>query len=211
MGVLYHNAANLVVLLRVALALVAVALLGAEASATRLVGLALLAVAALLDGLDGYLARRLAIASSVGAQLDTLGDRITENVLFVFLACAGLIPLAVPILFLTRSFLADFVRSLHERHGVRGTFAMHTSRVGQFVVASRTSRALYLGLKFAVFLGGGAVLAFSPAGDAPSREAFNYLACGVYWGAVLATGVNLVRFAALLHDSTTVLREEFGA
>lgn len=210
MGALRRNAANLVVLLRVALALAAVALLGAEASAARLAGLALLALAALLDGLDGYLARRLAIASRVGGLLDTLGDRITENVLLVFLAHQKVIPLAVPILFLTRSFLADFVRSLHDRRGVSGTFAMNVSWVGRTLVASRTSRAGYLLLKFAVFLGGGALLALSAPDGGQAGGPPELLAAGVYWGAVLAAAVNVLRFAALLHDSRAVLREAFG-
>jgi phosphatidylglycerophosphate synthase len=210
MGTLRRNAANLVVLVRMALALVAVALLSAGAGRVRVAGLLLLALAAFLDGLDGYLARRLAIVSPVGALLDTLGDRVTENALFVFLAYEGLVPLAVPLLFLTRSFLADFLRSLHDRRGVSGTFAMNTSRIGRALVASRTSRAGYLLLKFGVFLGGGTLLAFAGPGQRTDAGLLHFLAAGVYWGAILAVGINLLRFAALLHDSRSVLRQEFG-
>lgn len=222
---LYRNIANLVVFVRTLLALAAVGLLGAQDGSARLLGFVILAVAAALDGVDGYLARRLSIVSRIGGQLDTLGDRITENVLFIFFAAQGLVPLWVPVIFVTRSFLADFVRSLHDRRGIVGTFAMNTSTLGTLLVASKTSRTAYLLLKFAVFLAGGFYLsingsALSGLGEMnlatgavhPFLEAGHLAALreGVWWGALAATTVNLVRFAALLYDSREVLKEEFG-
>jgi phosphatidylglycerophosphate synthase len=206
MTALGRNLANLVVLVRTLLAIGAIALLSGETAATRFAGLAVLVLSMALDGLDGYLARRLSITSRLGSALDTLGDRVTENVFFVFLAYHRLVPLAVPLLFVTRSFLADFLRSLHAENGVRGTFAMNTSRFGATLVASPASRTTYLLLKFAVFVAGGWSLASGAA--TPAGAALREY---VYWGSVAAAAFNVLRFAALVHDSRGMLRKEFGA
>lgn len=202
---------NLVVAGRTVLVLGCLALLRAPGFGLRLTGVWLLALAAVLDGVDGYLARRLDSVSSIGAKLDTLGDRVTENVLFIFLAVEGVVPLFVPVVFVTRSFLSDFLRSLHDRRGVAGTFAMNTSVLGHALVASKTSRVAYLLLKFAVFLVGGFYLALcakdSPQGMCALAEP---LRSGAWWGAIGATLVNLVRFGALCLDSREVLKEELG-
>jgi len=65
----------------------------------------------LLDGIDGLLARRFNNSNNIGSFIDTLGDRITENIILVFLAYKKLIPLFIPVVFISRSFIADFIRS----------------------------------------------------------------------------------------------------
>lgn len=208
---LQKNAAHLVVLLRTLLAFVAVILLGGASVPIRASGFVLLVVAAILDGVDGHLARRFGVATPVGARLDTLGDRITENLLFVFLALRGLVPAFVPIFFVTRSFVADFVRSLHANDGL-DTFAMNESFLGRHLVASRWSRAAYLGLKFAVFLAGAAALVVNPAAGAdPSWVGPWAFLADQTWNLSLAVVVfSAVRFILLLHDSRRILRREFG-
>lgn len=205
---LRRNAANLVVLLRTALVFPVIFLLDADASALRGTGVALLLLVLLLDGADGWLARRWRIDSPMGGLMDTLGDRITENLLFVFLAWKQLVPLAVPLIFVTRSFLADFVRAVLFSRGI-GTFAMHTSPLGRLLVSSKGARAIYLLCKFAVFFLGALVLWEESA--APGTTAASVLRSAVWWGAVAATSFNLVRFGLLLADSRAVLREEFRA
>ncbi len=202
---------NLVVLARTLLVPVCAVLLSADAFVTRVWGVALLFITASLDGVDGYLARRLKAVSRIGAQLDTLGDRVTENVLFIFFAAKGVVPLYVPIVFVTRSFLADFVRSLHDRRGIVGTFSMNVSAVGRALVASRFSRTTYLMVKFAAFLAGGAFLVCG-APDAPGGVSAYSAVLGetALWCSVTATFFNIARFAALINDSREVIREDLG-
>jgi phosphatidylglycerophosphate synthase len=118
------------------------------------------------------------------------------------------VPLAVPLVFITRSFAADFVRSLMFRRGI-GTFDVNASRLGRLLVASPASRAVYLVAKFAVFFLGAFVLWRGPAAAGESGPA--WVRPALWWGALAVTGMNLTRFAVLLHDSRTVLREELGA
>src|SRR5512143_1912164 len=152
-----QNAANLVVLLRTLLVFPTLCLLSAEPESLRGLGVGLLVAVFLLDGVDGWVARRLRTSTLTGGLLDTLGDRITEHLLFVFFAWKRLVPLAVPLVFIARSVASDFVRSLLYLRGV-GTFGINTSRLGRLLVASRTSRAAYLAGKFCVFLLGALLL-----------------------------------------------------
>lgn len=211
MSSLYRNIANLVVVVRTIFALAVVYLLSQPVAGLRVAGFWLLLTAALLDGVDGILARRLGIVSGIGSKMDTLGDRITENVLLIFLAVAGLLSLWIPVIFVTRSFLADFIRSLHEQRGVSGTFAMNTSKIGSLLVASKTSRTLYLMLKFAVFLGGAFYLVLEAGGKMPfAPEDMATFKDLIAWGGAAAAAINVLRFIALVYDSRLILKEEFG-
>lgn len=205
---LRKNLANLVVLLRTVMVLAAIAMLGAAGPGVRFSGLVVLFLACAMDWLDGFLARWLGVASQVGGLLDTLADRITENLLFVFLAYHRLVPLLVPVFYICRSFLADFIRALLFKRGIGG-FAVQTSTLGRYLVSSKSSRVLYLLVKLAVFLAGGAVLAVNtPATVEPEWVA---IVRPLVWEcSLLATLFSLVRFLLLLYDSRRVLAEEFG-
>src|SRR5580704_6686410 len=105
---------NQVTVGRVIAAFAAVALFtfGHDVLAADLAAVLLTVAAIALDGLDGYLARKLKLATPLGAQLDILGDRVVENLFFTFFAVAGLVSLWVPVLFFVRGTLTDFLRGL---------------------------------------------------------------------------------------------------
>jgi CDP-diacylglycerol---glycerol-3-phosphate 3-phosphatidyltransferase len=115
------------------------------------VGLTIAAIA--LDGLDGYLARTRGLSSSLGAQLDILGDRIVENLFFTFFAVSGLISMWIPVLFFVRGTLTDFVRGLAAQSGRIGfgRDGMLQSHWTRALTASRASRASYAVLKCVSF------------------------------------------------------------
>lgn len=205
---LRNNLANLVVLVRTAMVLAAIGLLDAATPGVRLAGLGVLTLACAMDWLDGFVARWLGIVTQVGGLLDTLADRITENLLFVFLAYHHLVPLLVPVFYICRSFLADFVRALLFKRGIGG-FAVQTSVLGRLVVSSQGSRVLYLLVKLAVFLAGGAVL----VGRSPGTVEPGWVAAvrPLVWDcSLLAVAFSLLRFVLLVYDSRRVLTEEFG-
>jgi CDP-diacylglycerol--glycerol-3-phosphate 3-phosphatidyltransferase len=106
-----------------------------------------------LDGVDGYLARKRNLATPLGAQFDILGDRVVENLFFIFFAVSGLISLWVPVLFFVRGTLTDFLRGLAARAGRTGfgRNSMLESWWGTSLVASRASRVAYAVLKCICF------------------------------------------------------------
>lgn len=87
-----HHAANLVTLLRVALAPVfAIAVLGAERGASGWIAAGVFAVVAASDAVDGRLARRLETASSAGRALDHGADIVfllTALAIYVWIGAA---------------------------------------------------------------------------------------------------------------------------
>ena len=98
-----------------------------------------------MDSLDGYLARKLNVASDFGALLDIAGDRIVENTFWIFFAAHDNISFWIPIVIVTRGFLVDMVRSLAFSDGKTpfGEKTMMRSKVTRFLVASPFSRSSY--------------------------------------------------------------------
>jgi CDP-diacylglycerol--glycerol-3-phosphate 3-phosphatidyltransferase len=119
-----------------------------------------------LDSLDGYVARKLGAASDFGALFDITGDRIVEHIYLIFYAAAGVVSFWVPIIFVTRSFLADTLRSVafsKEGKTPFGDKTMMKSPITRFLTASRFSRATYGISKVVVFVLLGLMLAFRKA------------------------------------------------
>jgi CDP-diacylglycerol--glycerol-3-phosphate 3-phosphatidyltransferase len=146
---------NLVTATRVAAAFAAVALFTffGDVVAADLAAVLLTVAAIALDGVDGYVARTRGLATRLGAQLDSLGDRVVENLFFTFFAVAGLVSFWLPILFFVRGTVIDFLRGLASRAGRSGfgDRSMLETWWGRALVASRASRAAYAILKCACF------------------------------------------------------------
>jgi len=118
-----------------------------------------------LDSLDGYVARRFKLASDFGALLDITGDRIVENIYWIYFAAIGMISFWMPVMVITRSFLVDTVRSLAFAEGKTpfGEKTMMKSALTRLLVSSRLSRAVYGVSKVVVFCYLGALLALQKA------------------------------------------------
>ncbi len=167
---------NQITVLRVLLAFGAVGIFAARDAAGAQAGLlavGMIVAAIGLDGVDGWVARRKNLATPLGAQLDILGDRVIENLLFTYFAVCGLISLWVPVLFFVRGNVTDFVRSLAARAGAAGFGAnsMMQSWWGRALVASRASRAAYGVLKCACFCWLGMQLAVARGSGDAGRQA----------------------------------------
>jgi CDP-diacylglycerol--glycerol-3-phosphate 3-phosphatidyltransferase len=113
-----------------------------------------------LDGVDGHLARRLRMTSALGAQLDILGDRIIENLFFIYFAANGQISVCVPAIFFVRGVLTDFLRGIAAARGPADTRAsagefqrnwMLAEKWSARIVTSRVSRGAYAALKCVCF------------------------------------------------------------
>jgi CDP-diacylglycerol--glycerol-3-phosphate 3-phosphatidyltransferase len=151
---------TLVTLARVALVFATVPLFGLGfVPAVVAVLLTILVIA--MDALDGWVARRTGQSSDLGALLDITGDRIVENVFWIYFATAGVVSFWVPVVVITRGFLTDTVRTLQFERGRTpfGDKTMMRSTWSRFLVSGRFMRGLYGAAKVTTFVALGVVLA----------------------------------------------------
>lgn len=120
---------------------------------TRLIATFLVILVIYLDSLDGYVARKLKVASDLGALFDITGDRIVENTFWIYFSFVGMVTFWVPVIVVARGFLVDSVRTIAFKKGETpfGEKTMMKSRFTKFLVASRFSRAVYGGSKLVIF------------------------------------------------------------
>jgi CDP-diacylglycerol---glycerol-3-phosphate 3-phosphatidyltransferase len=144
--------ANLVAISRATLAFIAVAILFYRPGLYLLASV-LTIVSILMDGLDGWVARRYGEVSRIGAVIDILTDRIVELTYWIAFAGLGWIPVWIPIVVAVRGLLVDGARAVAFERGLTafGPTTMMRSRIGAFLVASRESRSAYGIAKAAAF------------------------------------------------------------
>lgn len=144
---------NLISLIRVALVFVVLWLFTVDFY-TKFSATLLTIIVIYMDSLDGYVARKLGIASDFGALLDIAGDRIVEAAYWIFFAWKGLFSFWIPVIVVTRGFLTDLIRSAAFSEG-KTPFGEKThlrSNIARFICASRFSRAVYGVAKVVAFV-----------------------------------------------------------
>lgn len=144
--------ATSITLLRIFLVFVTVAMFGRGVTFNAIATLLIPCIIA-MDALDGYIARRYGETSKQGALFDILGDRIVENVLWVYFACIGEYPFWIPIVVITRAVIVDNIRSLALAQGQTafGEATMQKEGWAKSIVTSNLSRGLYATTKGVCF------------------------------------------------------------
>ena len=199
-------AANIITLGRILLSFVAIALFYGGFS-WRIAAVLLTILIIYLDSLDGIVARKLGLASDFGALFDITGDRIVEHVYWIFFTAAGLVSFWVPIIYVSRGFLVDSLRTVafsKEGKTPFGEKSMMRSRLTYYLTASRISRAIYGVGKVTVFVLLGIILIFKKA----SPEIIQWFPAGFFDYLWLATQIlvwivvamNLIRGLPVLWD-----------
>jgi CDP-diacylglycerol--glycerol-3-phosphate 3-phosphatidyltransferase len=143
--------ANLITIARFPLLVLTIVLFYLQQPALVWGNIPLILLLILMDGLDGWIARRRNETSLLGSVLDIAADRTVELVLWVVFADLTLISIMVPLVFIIRGTTVDAVRSLGLKDQ-RSAFEQIQSPVGQFLVASRFMRGFYGGIKAASFM-----------------------------------------------------------
>lgn len=80
--------------------------------------LGVVALAALSDMLDGYLARKFNSVTRIGAHIDFTADKIFVNTCLVILTYAGTLPLWVTLIIINRDFLITGIRIFSAGEGI---------------------------------------------------------------------------------------------
>lgn len=145
--------ANAITTLRMILTVWVVWLLQVPDGFNYLLALGLTVLIIWMDGLDGYVARKLGESSTFGAVYDILGDRVVEQVYWVTFAVLGWVGVWVPLVIIIRGVLVDGFRSIALQQGYTafGKSTLMQSKLGVLLVSSRLSRWTYAVLKAVVF------------------------------------------------------------
>jgi CDP-diacylglycerol---glycerol-3-phosphate 3-phosphatidyltransferase len=104
--------------------------LPSENGAKELVATGLFILAAITDGLDGYLARRRQQITTIGMLLDPLADKLLVAAAFITLVQFNprIVPAWVAVIVIGREFLVSGLRSI----GVSQGFTIEASDLGKF-------------------------------------------------------------------------------
>ncbi len=149
-----NNIANIVSVSRIIVAYAAIALLYEKTTWSYILAFILTIIAFSMDGLDGYLARKLNQSSEWGSVLDILGDRIVEVSYWTVFAVMGWINILFPLVCVARAFTTDGIRSVALSKGMTafGEKTMQSTSWGKFICASRFMRISYAVAKVLAFL-----------------------------------------------------------
>lgn len=88
-----------------------------DAFALRVAALIIMIIAELTDALDGFLARKLEVVSSVGKVLDPFADSLYRFTVFAAFFASGYMPIWTLLVFFYRDSLASFLRILSALKG----------------------------------------------------------------------------------------------
>ena len=149
-----NNIANIVSVSRIFVAYAAIALLYEKTTWSYILAFILTIIAFSMDGLDGYLARKLNQSSEWGSVIDILGDRIVEVSYWTVFAVMGWINILFPLVCVARAFTTDGIRSVALSKGMTafGEKSMQSTSWGKFICASRFMRISYAVAKVLAFL-----------------------------------------------------------
>lgn len=197
--------ANLVSLIRVLLCFVSIALLFLPGYWAYLSSFFLSILVIWMDGLDGYLARKLKESSKMGAVVDILSDRIVEQVYWITFLALGWVPLWIPLVVIVRGILVDALRSIALEQGLTafGESTMMQSKLGVLLVSSRFSRWTYAVTKAAAFCF--TILAYTPSLEESVARPFAHVAQGCIYGAVVFC---VIRGLPVLWEGRRFFREQ---
>ncbi len=194
---------NIITWLRVALVFAVAIMLYSNRFLVRITALLLMIAVIFMDVLDGYIARKLLATTASGALLDIGADRIVEIVLLIVFSNLGLVPVYIPIIFLTRGILTDLIRAIEFRDD-KTPFERKKmdSWIYRTIVSGRTSRGLYGFSK--VFTFGYLILVYGLKKSALSLP-FPILDEIGFWLAIFLVVYNLARGLPVIYEKRRVL------
>lgn len=106
------NLPNLITMARLVLTAIFVAAASFDNLPAHWIAFIAFVIAAISDFLDGYLARKMNLVTSLGKLLDPLADKVLVVSAFVILSSRGLCPVWITCLILTREFLITGLRQI---------------------------------------------------------------------------------------------------
>lgn len=191
-----NNTANIVSISRVFIAFIAIGLLFVETQSAYIWALILTIIAFIMDGVDGYIARKYNQSSELGSVLDIMGDRIVEASYWIAFAVLGWLNILFPLICIARAFTTDSIRSVALSKGMTafGDKSMQSTAWGKFICSSKFMRISYAVAKVAAFV----LLIFSaiPGLDIKVANPVSLIAVVLAWFAIIFCVVRAIPVVA---------------
>ena len=121
------NLPNTITLLRIGIIPALFFLLQSPGPGGSLILAALFVLAALTDFLDGYIARRYQLVTTMGKFLDPIADKLVVNTAMILMIPIGRIPAWSVAIIIIRDFTVDGMRSVASSEGI----ILQASRLGK--------------------------------------------------------------------------------
>lgn len=196
------NAANIVSITRIFVAFIAIGLLFVDTTCAYVWAAVLTVIAFIMDGVDGYVARKFNQSSEWGSVLDIMGDRIVELSYWIafavlgYLADSQIVNLIFPIVCVARAFTTDGIRSVALSKGMTafGEKSMQSTSWGKFICASKFMRISYAVAKVLAFML--LIVAATPGLDAMVAVNMNLVARILAWVAIIFCVVRAIPVVA---------------
>jgi CDP-diacylglycerol--glycerol-3-phosphate 3-phosphatidyltransferase len=112
------NLPNAITMLRIGIIPVLFFLLLSPDSTGSLVIAGIFVIASLTDLLDGYIARRYQIVTTMGKFLDPIADKLVVNTAMILMIPIGRIPAWIVAIIIIRDFTVDGIRTIASSEGV---------------------------------------------------------------------------------------------
>jgi CDP-diacylglycerol--glycerol-3-phosphate 3-phosphatidyltransferase len=112
------NLPNAITMLRIGIIPVLFFLLLSPDSTGSLVIAGIFVVASLTDLLDGYIARRYQIVTTMGKFLDPIADKLVVNTAMILMIPIGRIPAWMVAIIIVRDFTVDGIRTIASSEGI---------------------------------------------------------------------------------------------
>ena len=143
--------ANLITLSRLLLLIPLIWLAYRSPTPWQFLNVPLMVLIFVMDGLDGYIARKRNETSLFGAMFDIAADRIVELTMWVVAADLDLVPVWVPLLVIVRSVAVDAIRASAAASSATAPFDLAHTRVAQWLVGGKFMRITYAVAKALAF------------------------------------------------------------
>jgi CDP-diacylglycerol--glycerol-3-phosphate 3-phosphatidyltransferase len=112
------NLPNAITLLRIGIIPVLFLLLRSPEQTESLVIACIFVVASLTDVLDGYIARKYQIVTTMGKFLDPIADKLVVNTAMILMIPIGRIPAWIVAIIIIRDFTVDGIRTIASSEGI---------------------------------------------------------------------------------------------
>jgi CDP-diacylglycerol--glycerol-3-phosphate 3-phosphatidyltransferase len=152
-------------------------------------------VAAASDWYDGYFARLWKLTTPLGAFLDPLADKILTGAAFIAFATAGLIPLWMTIIVISRDVLMTVFRILSDNVGM----SVVTSNFGKVKTFVQMTFISYVLMAHILRSGDFGVTAARFGMDVGSLDLY-------YYGMLIVTALTVATKVQYIYDNLRVLR-----